>query len=82
MRTGRNIPNNKSEIIIRDNKQGACMLIDVAMPGVRNLINKEAENISNHEDLMTEIQCVWNVTAKVIPVIIVVTGTISKSLRQ
>jgi hypothetical protein len=58
------------------------MLIDVAMPGVRNLINKEAENISNHEDLMTEIQCVWNVTAKVIPVIIVVTGTISKSLRQ
>jgi hypothetical protein len=29
-----------------------------------------------------EIQCMWNVKAKVIPVIIGAAGTISKSLRQ
>jgi len=40
---------------------------------------KEAEKILKYKDLITEIQCMWNVKAKVIPG---ATGTISKSLRQ
>jgi len=31
-------------IIIRDNKKGTCMVIDVAISGDRNVIKKEAEN--------------------------------------
>jgi hypothetical protein len=58
------------------------MLIDVAIPGDRNVINKEAEKILKHKDLVTEIQRMWNVKANVIPLIICATGTISKSLRQ
>jgi hypothetical protein len=38
--------------------------------------------ILKYKDLMIEIQRIWNVKAKVIPVIIGATGTISKSLRQ
>ena len=82
MRPDRTIPNNKPEIIIRDNKQGTCMLIDVAIPGDRNVIKKEAEKILKYKDLIVEIQRIWNVEAKVIPVIIGATGTISKSLRH
>jgi len=41
-----------------------------------------AEKISRCQDLVIEIQRMWNVKAKVIPVIIGATGTISKSLRQ
>jgi hypothetical protein len=33
--------NNKPDIIIRDNKKGTCMLIDVAISGVRNVIKKK-----------------------------------------
>jgi hypothetical protein len=58
------------------------MLIDVAVPGERNVIKKEDEKILKYKDLIIEIQPMWNVKAKVIPVIIGVTGTISKSLRQ
>ena len=58
------------------------MLIDIAVPGDRNMVKKEAEKILKYQDLITEIQRMWNVEAKVIPVIIGVTGTISKSLRQ
>jgi hypothetical protein len=58
------------------------MLIDVAIPGDRNVINKEAEKILKYKDLVTEIQRMWNVKATVIPVIIAGTGTISKSLRK
>jgi len=58
------------------------MPIDVAIPGDKNVIKKEAEYILKYKDLITEIQHMWNVKAKVIPVIIGATGTISKSLRH
>jgi hypothetical protein len=58
------------------------MLMDVAIPGDRNLIKKEAKKILKYENLIIEIQCMWNVKAKLIPVIKGLNGTISKSLRQ
>ena len=58
------------------------MLIDVAIPGDRNVIKKEAERILKYEYFIIEIQRMWNVRAKVITVIIGATRTISKSLRQ
>jgi hypothetical protein len=59
------------------------MLIDVAISGDRNVTKKkEAEKILKHKDLTTEIQRMWNVKARVIPVINGATGTISKSFRK
>jgi hypothetical protein len=58
------------------------MLIDIAIPGDRNVIKKEAEKILKYKDLITEIQCMWNVKTKVTPVIIGATETISKSFRK
>jgi hypothetical protein len=46
------------------------------------MIKKEAEKILKYKDLAIEIQCIWNVKARVIPVIIGATGTISKSFRK
>ena len=80
VQTERTIPNNKSDIIIRDNEKRTCMLIDVAISGDRNVIKKEAEKILKYKDLTIEIQ--WNVKTKVIPVIIGATGTISKLFRK
>jgi len=58
------------------------MLIDVAIPGDRNVIKKVTEKILKYKDLKKEIQLMWNVKTRVIPVIIGATGTISKSLRK
>jgi hypothetical protein len=58
------------------------MLIDVAIPGDRNVIQKESEKILKYKDLTIEIQRMWNVKTRVIPVIIGANGTISKSLRK
>jgi len=82
VRTDRTIPNNKPDIIIRDNKQGKYTLIDVAIPGDRNVYRKEAEKILRYKDLKIIIQRMWNVKAKVILVRIAATENISKSLRQ
>jgi hypothetical protein len=58
------------------------MFIDIAVPGDRNVIKKEVEKILKYKDLIIDIQRMWNMKAKVILVIIGVTGTISKSLRH
>ena len=64
VQTDRTIPNNKRDIIIRDNEKGICMLIDVAITGDRNVIKKEAEKIIKYKDLTIEIQPMWNVKNK------------------
>ena len=46
------------------------------------MIKKEAEKILKYKDLTAEIQRMWNVKTKVIPVAIGATGTISKSFRK
>jgi len=48
----------------------------------QNVIKKEAEKILKYKDLTIEIQCMWNIKTKVIPVIIGPTGTISVSFRK
>jgi hypothetical protein len=80
--TDKTNPNNKPDIIIRDNEKGTSMLIDAAISGDRNVIEKKAEKILKYKDLTIEIQCMWNVKTKVIPVRIRAAGTISKSFRK
>jgi len=46
------------------------------------VIKKEAEKILKYKDFTIEIQRMWNVKTKVIPVITGATGTISKSFRK
>jgi hypothetical protein len=82
VQTDRTILNNKPDIVIRDNEKGTCMLIDVAIPGDRNVIQNGAEEILKYKDLTIEIWRMWNVKTRLIPVIIGATGTISVSLRK
>jgi hypothetical protein len=58
------------------------MLIDVAISGERNVVKKKDEKILKYKDLTIEIQRMWNVKIKAIPVITGATGTISKSFRK
>ena len=58
------------------------MLIDIAITGDRNVIKKEAKKILKYKDLTIEIQPMWKVKTRVIPVIIGATGIISKSFRK
>ena len=77
-----NYPINKPDLIIRDNEKGTCMLTEVAIPGDRHVIKKEAEKILKYEEVTIEIQRMWNVKTKVIWVIIGANGTTSKSFRK
>jgi len=56
IKTDRTIPNNKPDIIIRDNENRTCMLIGAAISGDRNVIKKETEKILKYKELTIEIQ--------------------------
>jgi len=58
------------------------VLIDVANSGDRNVIKKAGDKILKYKDLTIEIQRMWNVKTKVIPIIIGATGTVSKSFTK
>ena len=63
-------------------KKGTGVLRDVTIPGYRNVIKKEGEKILKYKDLIIEIQGMWDVKGRVIPVIIGAPRTFSKSLRR
>jgi len=46
------------------------MLIDVTIPGDRNVIKKQTEKISKYKDLIIKFHLLWNVKAKMMPEII------------
>ena len=58
------------------------MLIDVAISGDRNVIKREAEKILKYKDLTIEIQRMWIVKTRVVPVVIGATGIVSKSFSK
>jgi hypothetical protein len=72
---------NRPDIIIK-NKDKTCLLIDVAMPSDKNVIQNEAEKKLKYKNLSIEIQRMWNMKCFVIPVTIGVTGIVSKSLQK
>jgi hypothetical protein len=61
VQTDRTVPNYKPDIIISDNEKGTCVLIDVAISGDRNMIEKDVKKILKYKDLTIEIQRMWNV---------------------
>jgi hypothetical protein len=67
--TDRTAPNNQPYSIIRYDTRGTGVLIDVVIPGDRNVIKKGADNSLKHKYLIIEILRMCNVKAKVIPVI-------------
>jgi hypothetical protein len=54
VQTDRTIHTNKSDIVVRDNEEGACMLGAVAVLGDRNVIKKEGEKILKCKELTTK----------------------------
>jgi hypothetical protein len=47
---------NKPDILIKNEKDKTCLLIDVAIPSDKNLIQKEAEKKLMYKNLSIEIQ--------------------------
>jgi hypothetical protein len=69
VQTDRTIPNTELNLTIRDNEEGACVLIDVDIAGGRHVVMKDTEKTLKHRGLIIEIKRMLNGKTKVIPLI-------------
>jgi hypothetical protein len=82
VQTDRKVTANRPDVIIKNKKEKICTLIDVAIPADRNFVQKKAENKLKYKSLCIEIQRMWNLKSKIIPVITGATGIVTRSLRK
>ena len=81
LHTGRYVEANRPDITIKNKKEKACTLIDVAIPADRNAVQKEAEK-KKYKSLCIEIQRMWNLKYTIVPVINGATGIVTRSSRK
>ena len=57
-------------MVVVDKNMRICKIIDFIVPGDRRINEKEKENIETYHDLGRELQKIWNVTVKIIPLVV------------
>lgn len=78
--TDRSIQANRPDLVLKTER--LVYIIDVSIPADPNIIKKEAEKQLKYKSLMIEIQRMWNAKTVIIPVVIGVTGFVTKSFRE
>ena len=80
--TDKEVTASRQDIIINNKKEKTHILIDVAMPADRNIMQKEAEKKLKYQSFCIEIQHMRDLKCRIIPVIIVATRIVTKGLRK
>lgn len=83
--TDRIIEHRRPDMVLFKKDEQECFVIDVAIPGDQNIVNKATEKITKYAELKVEIARMWGLPerkVKVLPVIIGALGSIPKSLTK
>ena len=67
----------RPDLVVVD-KRGTCEIIDFAVPGDSRIEEKEKEKIEKYQDLGRQLQKIWNVKVKIIPLAVGSLGAIPK----
>ena len=68
--------------MVVNKKDRKCYIIDVAVPGDVRIAEKETEKIEKYDELKREVERLWKVKAKVIPIVLGTLGTVTRSLSN
>ena len=61
-----------------DKKERSCKIIDFAVPGDSRIEEREKDKIEKYKKLGRELQKIWNVKVKIIPLVVGSLGAIPK----
>ena len=67
----------RPDFVVVDKKERSCKIIDFPVPGDR-IEEKEKDKIEKYQELGRELQKIWNVKVKIIPLVIGSLGAIPK----
>ena len=60
----------RPDLVVVEKKRRTCKIIAFAVPGDSRIEEKEKEKIEKYQDLRRELQKIWNVRVKVIPLVV------------
>ena len=66
------------DMVVADKKERNCNIIDFAVSGDSRIEEKEKDNIEKYQNLGRELQKIWNVKVKMIPLVADSLGTMPK----
>ena len=65
-------------MVVVDKKEKRCKIIDFAVPGDSRIKEKKKDKIEKYQDFGRELQKMWNVKVKIIPLVVGSLGAIPK----
>ena len=72
----------KPDLIILNKIEKTCHIIDVAIPGDEGVSAKETEKVEKYDELRRELERLWKVNAKVVPIFVGAMGTVTRNLNS
>ena len=68
----------RPDLVVVDKKERSCKIIYFAVPGDSRIEEKEKDKIEKYQNLGRELQKIWNVKVKIIPLVVHSLGAIPK----
>ena len=68
----------RPDLVVVVKKERSCKIIDFVVPGDSRIEEKEKDKIEKYQDLGRELQKIWNVKVKIIPLVVGSLGAIPK----
>ena len=69
----------RPDLVVVDNKDRGCKIIDFAIPVDSRIEEKDNDKVEKYQDLERELQKIWNVKVKIIPSVV---GSLGAPLKQ
>ena len=82
VQTDKHVIANRPDIVIIDKEKKTAMIIDVAVPSDCNIKKKEHEKIDKYQGLREEMEKMWKVEAKVVPIVVGALGAVTTTLEK
>ena len=68
----------RPDLVVVDKKERSCKILDFAVSGDSRIEEKEKDKIEKYQDLGRELQKIWNVKVKIIPLVVGSLGAVPK----
>ena len=81
IQTDREIHHRRPGIVAQRKKERETIIVDIAVPGDCNVVQKEIEKREKYQDLAREIGNLWKTRTKVVPVVVGALGSVFKQLK-
>ena len=72
----------RPDLTVADKKERSCKIIDFAIPGDHRIEEKEKDEIEKYQDLGRELQKIWNIKVRIIPLVVGSLGAIPKQFSN